>query len=190
VHSLYYSYVFKVGCFLSKKKHRKKRGGAATNPYGGKKIKREYSSNEEENREPIIEEVEEGATTETPNRQELFKELGVLNLSTELITIIIFATFLNLYYVNSLKAQTLDELFGTNFKEDFIDTTNFPRLVNTIFLFTTGVFLVLNYTLLQDNKCEHKNDCNNKEVVSSYKSFLATLFTFLAVTISRDNLED
>lgn len=173
---------------MSKKKHRKKRGGAATNPFGGKKVGREYSS-EEENREPIIEEVEEGATTETPNREELFKELGILNLSIDLITLIVFATFMNLYYVNSLKAQNLDELFNTNFKENFVDTKKFPRLVNTIFLFTTGMFLILNYTLLQENKCEHKDDCNNKEVVSSYKAFLATLFAFLAVIISRDNLE-
>lgn len=174
---------------MSKKKHRKKRGGAATNPYGGKKVEGEDSSREEEIREPIIEEVEEGDTSETPNRQELFKELGTLNLSIDLITIIIFATLMNLYYVNSLKAENLDELFNTNFKDNFVDTTKFPRLINTIFLFTTGIFLILNYTLLQENKCEHKDDCNNKEVVSSYKAFLATLFTFLAVIISRDNLE-
>jgi len=177
-----------VGCFLSKKKHRKKRAGAATNPFGGKKVEKGYSR-EEEKRKPIIEEVEEGDTTETPNREELFKELGIINLSIDLITIIIFATFLNLYYVNSLKAQNLDELFKTNLKDNFVDTTKFPRLINTLFLFTTGTFLILNYTLLQENKCEHKNDCNNKEVVSSYKAFLATLFAFLAVIISRDNLE-
>lgn len=174
---------------MSKKKHRKKRGEAATNPFGGKKVKKEESREENKNREPIIEEVEEGATTETPNRQELFKELGILNLSIDLVTLIVFATLLNLYYVNSLKAETLDELFNTNLKDNFVDTTKFPRITNTIFLITTGLFLIINYNTLQENKCEHKNDCNNKEVVSSYKAFLATLFAFLAVTISRDNLE-
>ena len=89
----------------------------------------------------------------------------------------------------SLKAEILDELFDTDCKNNFIDTTDFPKITNTMFLFTTGMFLILNYTILQKVKCEHKNDFNNKEVVSSYKSFLASLFTFLAVIISRDNLE-
>ncbi|MGN0028061.1 MAG: hypothetical protein ACI33I_13820 [Clostridium sp.] len=176
---------------MCKKKHRKKRGRGASDLFGGRRTeKREDSkTTSKTEREPIIEEVEEGATTETPNREELFEELGIINLSIDLVTIIVIATILNLYYVHSLKAQTLDELFNTNCKENFIDTTNFPIITNTMFLFTTGMFLILNYTILQKNKCEHKNDFNNKEVVSSYKSFLASLFTFLAVIISRDNLE-
>jgi len=180
-----------VGYFLSKRKHRKKRGRGAADLFGGRRVERRTASTTrtQEESEPSIEEVEEGATTETPNMEELFEELGIINLSIDLVTIIVIATILNLYYVHSLKAHILDELFNTNFSDDFIDTTNFPRLTNTMFLFTTGMFLILNYTLLQENKCEHKNDCSNKEVVSSYKSFLASLFTFLAVIISRDNLE-
>lgn len=176
---------------MSKKKHRKKRGRSAASLFGGRRTERRSDSTTttQQEGEPIIEEVEEGDTTETPNRQELLEELGTINLSIDLVTIIVIATILNLYYVHSLKAQTLDELFNTNLKDNFIDTTNFPRITNSMFLFTTGMFLILNYTLLQENKCEHKNDFSNKEVVSSYKSFLASLFTFLAVIISRDNLE-
>jgi hypothetical protein len=172
---------------LSKKKHRKKRGRSAADFFGGRRTDSDTTRQDE--RDPITEDVEEGATTETPNREELLEELGIVNLSIDLITIVVIATILNLYYVYSLKAQSLDELFNTNFKENFIDTTNFPRLTNTMFLFTTGMFLILNYTLLRESKIEHINDCNNKEVISSYKSFLASLFTFLAVIISRDNLE-
>lgn len=173
---------------MSKKKHRKKRGRAAADFFGGRRIERVTDSDttRQEESETV---TEEDSTTEIPNREELLEELGIVNLSIDLVTIIVIATILNLYYVYSLKAQTLDELFNTNFKENFIDTTNFPRLTNTMFLFTTGIFLILNYTLLQESKSEHKNDTNNKEVVSSYKSFLASLFTFLAVVISRDNLE-
>ncbi|MFU7517164.1 hypothetical protein [Clostridium sp. HCS.1] len=176
---------------MSKKKHRKKKGRGATDLFGGRRIEIRIDSTTttDEESEPVIEEVEEGATTETPTREELFEELGIINLSIDLVTIIVIATILNLYYVHSLKAQILDELFNTNCKENFIDTTDFPIITNTMFLFTTGMFLILNYTILQENKCKHKNDFNNKEVVSSYKSFLATLFTFLAVITSRDNLE-
>ncbi|MGG7143069.1 hypothetical protein ACQPVP_06345 [Clostridium nigeriense] len=171
---------------MSKKKHRKKRGRAAADFFGGRRTS--STTKRQEEREPVLEE-EEGATTETPTREELLEELGIIDLSIDLVTIIVIATILNLYYVHSLKAQILDELFNTDFKENFIDTTSFPRLTNTMFLFTTGMFLILNYTLLQESKMEHINDCNNKEVISSYKSFLASIFTFLAVTISRDNLE-
>lgn len=176
---------------LAKKKHIKKRGRGAADLFGGRRIERriDSSTTTQEESEPIIEEVEEGDTTETPNRQELFKELGIINLSIDLVTIVVVATILNLYYVYSLKAQILDELYSTNFSDNFIDTTNFSKITNTMFLFATGMFLILNYTLLQESKCEHKNDYNNEEVVSSYKSFLSSLFTFLAVIISRDNLD-
>ncbi|MDV4150522.1 hypothetical protein R0131_06710 [Clostridium sp. AL.422] len=175
---------------MSKKKYRKKRGRGAEDFFGGERVEIYGDSIEKKRKsEPGKEKNEAEDTTETPTREELFEDLGIINLSIDLVTIAVIATILNLYHVYSLKAQTLDDLFDTNCKENFIDTTNFPKLTNTLFLFTTGTFLVLNYTLLQKNNNEHRNDPNNKEVVSSYKSFLASLFTFLAVIISRDNLE-
>ncbi|MBD7914366.1 hypothetical protein H9660_04340 [Clostridium sp. Sa3CUN1] len=173
---------------MAKKKHRKRRGRAAADLFGGRRAEIIIDSSEttQEESETVM---KDGATTESPNRDELLEELGIVNLSIDLVTIVVIATILNLYYVYSLKAQISDELFNTNFKENFIDTTNFPRLTNTMFLFTTGIFLILNYTLLQESKCEHRNDLNDREVISSWKSFLASLFTFLAVTISRDNLD-
>ena len=174
---------------MAKKKYRKKRGRGSTDLFGGERMQRRCSTTKQRESESTTEDTEEGRTSETPTKEELFEDLGIINLSIDLVTIVVIATILNLYYVYSLKAQTLDELFDTNCKENFIDTTNFPRITNDMFLFTTGTFLILNYTLLQKNKCEHRNECNNKDVVSSYKSFLASLFTFLAVTISRDNLD-
>lgn len=166
---------------MAKKKHRRKRGRSAADLFGGRSA-RTYEK-------PIIEEVEEGQTTEIPDREELLKELDILNLSSNTVTIVILATLLNYYYIQSLKAQTLDELYCTNYSKDFIDTEDFPKIVNTIFLYTTGVFLTLNYTLLQEIKCDHIDDLNNKEVMVAYRSFLASLFTMLAVIVSRNNLE-
>ncbi|WP_066891817.1 hypothetical protein [Clostridium nigeriense] len=167
----------------------KKRRRKAADLFGGRKA---YRNKEPivDNNEPIIEEVEEGATTEgQQTREELLKELGILNLSIDTVAVILFATFLNFYYVNSLKAQVLDELYNTNFEGNFIDTTDFPKIINTLFLYGTGVFLTLNYTLLQEIKCDNINDMNNKEVLVAWRSFLASLFTFLAVITSRNNLE-
>ena len=166
---------------MTKKKHRRKRGRSAADFFGGRST-RTYEK-------PIIEEIEEGQTTEAPDREELLKELDILNLSSNTVTIVILATLLNYYYIQSLKAQTLDELYCTNYSKDFIDTEDFPKIVNTIFLYTTGVFLTLNYTLLQEIKCNHIDDLNNEEVMAAYRSFLASLFTMLAVLVSRNNLE-
>lgn len=171
---------------MAKKKHRKK-GAREAAFFGGRRT--DPPTRVSENIEPIIEEVEKGAKTETHNRKDLLEQLGISNLTIDLVIIVIFATFLNLYVESSSKAKTLDELFNTNFRENFIDTTNFPSIINSIFLFTSGVFLILNYTLLQESKYKHRNDCNNKEVVSAWKDFLSSLFVFLSVVISRDNLE-
>lgn len=171
---------------MDKRKHRHvrrrpRRGRSAADFFGGRSAKHyeqvTYNYSKEETK------------TKTPTREELLKELDILNLSSNTVSIVIIATFLNFYYIQSLKAQTLDELYGTNFSEDFVDTEDFPKIINTIFLYTTGVFLILNYTLLQEIKCNHIDDLDNKEVLVAYRSFLASIFTMLAVTTSRNNLE-
>lgn len=175
---------------MAKKKHRKVRGRSATHLFGGRRIRRrDYVRRKNMEGKPETEEREEDASAESSNREDLLEELGILNLSIELVTIVVIATALNLYYVHSLKAQTLDELYDTNLKDSFIDTSNFPRITNTLFLFTTGIFLILNYSLFEESKRENLDNSNDKEVISSYKSFIATLFTFIAVMISRDNLD-
>ena len=175
------------------KKSRRGRGKSATEFFGGRNGRGAYRNNVEtvdENNKPIIEEVEEGQTTQgKQSTEELLAELDILNLSINTITVALLATFMNYYYVHSLKAQVLDELYNTNFEENFIDTTDFPKIVNTLFLYTTGVFLTLNYTLLQYIKCEHIDDMKDKEVIVAWRSFLASVFTFLAVITSRNNLE-
>lgn len=181
MHNLYYRYYFKVGVFLVRKRHHRRRGRAAADFFGGRKIV------EEEIGDVSTEEGKGEGTAQ--NREALLKELGIINLSLETVKLIVLATILNLYYVYSLRAQTIDALCDTNLKDNFIDTRNFPKITNDIFIYTTGVFLVLNYTLFQEIVCEHKDDLDNKEVGAARRSFLASLFTFLAVAISRNNLE-
>lgn len=174
---------------MAKKKHRKKRAKSAADCFGGERTDPIGNTNRSRNGDSIIEEIEGGDRTNTSNRKDLLEELSISNLTIDTITIVFFATLLNLYYESSLKAKTLDKLFNTNFTDNFIDTTNFPRITNTIFLYTSGVFLILKYTLLQESKYKHRNDWNNKEVVSAWKAFLSSLLVFLSVVISRDNIE-
>lgn len=165
---------------MARRRHHRRRGRSAADFFGGRR-------SEEERVDTSTGEVGEESTTSS--REELLKELGIINLSLETVQVIVFATLLNLYYVYSLRAQTIDALCDTDLSNNFIDTTNFPRITNDIFLYTTGVFLTLNYTLFQEIACEHKDDLDNKEVGAARRSFLASLFTFLAVTLSRNNLE-
>lgn len=164
---------------MARRRRHKRRGRSAADFFGGRRAEEERVGTSTGGEE------ESG----TPSREELLKELGIINLSLETVQVIVFATLLNLYYVYSLRAQTIDALCNTDLSDNFIDTTNFPRITNDIFLYTTGVFLILNYTLFQEIACEHKDDLDNKEVGAARRSFLASLFTFLAVTLSRNNLE-
>ena len=165
---------------MARRRYHRRRGRSAADFFGGRR-------SEEERVGASTGKAGEGSTT--TSREELLKELGIINLSLETVKVIVFATLLNLYYVYSLRAQTIDALCDTDLSDNFIDTTNFPRITNDIFLYTTGVFLILNYTLFKEIACEHKDDLDNKEVGAARRSFLASLFTFLAVTLSRNNLE-
>ncbi|WP_195265109.1 hypothetical protein [Clostridium sp. 1001275B_160808_H3] len=124
-----------------------------------------------------------------PNRDELFSQLKTLNLSIDTLYIIILATFLNLYYLYSLKAQVSDQLFNTNESDQFIDTKNFPKITNAMFLYSTGIFLDINYKGLEEAKIASRQSNDKRGIIKAWKSFLSSLLVFLATAISRDNLE-
>lgn len=175
---------------MGKKKYRKNRGKSAAEFFGGRRADESinYTDSRQKQSEKNYESKKKEYTTNA-TEEELLEELGVVNLSIEIVNIIILATFLNLYYTHSLKAQILDALYDTNLSDNFVDTSNFPKITNTVFLFTTGTFLLLNYYLLQESSMKHQNKDDNEDFSGSYKAFLASLFTFLAVVISRDNLD-
>ncbi|MBS6502075.1 MAG: hypothetical protein KH415_10670 [Clostridium sp.] len=124
-----------------------------------------------------------------PNRDELLSQLGTLNLSIDTVYIIVLATLLNLYYLYSLRAGVSDQLFNTNESENFIDTKNFPRITNAMFLYSTGVFLNINYKGLEDARRVSRETNDKRAVIRAWKSFLSSLLIFIATAISRDNLE-
>lgn len=124
-----------------------------------------------------------------PNRDELLSQLGTLNLSIDTVYIIVLATLLNLYYLYSLRAGVSDKLFNTNESENFIDTKNFPRITNAMFLYSTGVFLNINYKGLEDARRVSRETNDKRAVIRAWKSFLSSLLIFIATAISRDNLE-
>lgn len=88
---------------------------------------------------------EEGEDTIKVNRQALIKQLNILGISTQSLYIILIGVLLNIRYVEWNKIKTLDSLNETNYTENIEDLTYVPKLVNRLFLFTTVIFLFINY---------------------------------------------
>lgn len=88
---------------------------------------------------------EDGEDTIKVDRQELIKQLNILGISTKSLYIILIAVLLNIRYVEWNKIKIFDSLNETNYSENIEDLTYVPKLVNRLFLFTTVIFLFINY---------------------------------------------
>lgn len=170
------------------------------NPKNSKKNKNHYSASRETNcfekkhylKNGNSNEAENNDSqndTNASNRDELFSQLNTLNLSIDTLYIIILATFLNLYYLYSLKAEVSDQLFNTNESEKFVDTKDFPRITNAMFLYSTGIFLDVNYKGLEEARIASRQSNDKRGLIRALKSFLSSLLIFIATIINRDNLE-
>ena len=101
------------------------------------------NDNSEKNTDNKANEVNEDAIK--VDRQALIKQLNILGISTQSLYIILFAGLLNIRYVEWSKVKILDSLNETNYTETIEDLTNAPKLTNRLFLFTTVIFLFINY---------------------------------------------
>ena len=104
------------------------------------------NDNSEKNTDNKANEVnEDGEDTIKVDRQALIKQLNILGISTQSLYIILFAVLLNIRYVEWSKVKILDSLNETNYTETIEDLTYAPKLTNRLFLFTTVIFLFINY---------------------------------------------
>ncbi len=101
------------------------------------------NDNSEKNTDNKANEVNEDAIK--VDRQALIKQLNILGISTQSLYIILFAGLLNIRYVEWSKVKILDSLNETNYTETIEDLTDAPKLTNRLFLFTTVIFLFINY---------------------------------------------
>ena len=101
------------------------------------------NDNSEKNTDNKANEVNEDAIK--VDRQALIKQLNILGISTQSLYIILFAGLLNIRYVEWSKVKILDSLNETNYTETIEDLTYAPKLTNRLFLFTTVIFLFINY---------------------------------------------
>lgn len=133
--------------------------------------------------------AEQNANNITPSNAELMKQLGVLNLSLNTLYVILLAVILNINFVKYERAKLLDQINKTNLSKNLPDLSDTPRVTNIMFLYSTGVFLDINYNAFKEVSSVKGKNRNPKAIRRAWKSLLSTILTFIATAISRDNLE-
>ena len=124
------------------------------------------------------------STITDDEKNALIKQIGIANLSELGISLIIYASILNILYIEWQKVRIADQLNSTNYAETLQDLTEVPKGANTIYLFVTAIFtgiLFDNYKTALSQTGENRSE---KEIRDTYKSFIAILLILLATTMN------
>lgn len=117
-------------------------------------------------------------------RNELIKQIGITNLSEFGISLVIYASILNILYLEGQKVKIIDQLNSTNYADTLQDLTEFPKRTNMIFLFVTSIFTGVLYDNYKTALSQTGENRSEKEIRNTYKSFIAILLILLATTMN------
>ena len=118
---------------------------------------------------------------------DLYRQLYILNLSLETIYIVIIAIFLNIEFIKWSRIKILDSINNTKNLEKVGDLSDYPKISNLIYIYATGVFLLINYSEFQN--ISSLEGSTKKERCKGFKAFLSSLLIFIATGLTKDNLE-
>lgn len=124
------------------------------------------------------------STITDEEKNQLIKQIGITNLSEFGIILIIYASILNILYLEWQKVKISDQLNSTNYADTLQDLTEVPKGANTIYLFVTAIFtgiLFDNYKTALSQTGENRNE---KEIRDTYKNFIAILLILLGTTMN------
>ena len=124
------------------------------------------------------------ATNTEEEKYELIKQLGISTLSEFGICLIIYASILNILYLEWQKVKITDQLNSTNYADTLQDLTEEPKGANVIYLFVTAIFtgiLFDNYRTALSQTGENRDE---KEISDSYKRVISILLILLGTTIN------
>lgn len=124
------------------------------------------------------------STITDEEKNQLIKQIGITNLSEFGIILIIYASILNILYLEWQKVRISDQLNSTNYADTLQDLTEVPKGANTIYLFVTAIFtgiLFDNYKTALSQTGENRNE---KEIRDTYKNFIAILLILLGTTMN------
>lgn len=135
------------------------------------------------------EKTKDDTTTADISNEELIKQLKVLNLSIDTLYVVLLGISLNINYLKGEKVKLLDAINKSNLSEGLPDLSKTNRITSIMFLYSSGIFLDINYKAFKEASSLKGNKRDAKLVRRTWKSYLAALLTFIASGISRDNLE-
>ncbi|WP_195987262.1 hypothetical protein [Clostridium sp. D53t1_180928_C8] len=117
-------------------------------------------------------------------RNQLIKQIGISNLSEFGICLVIYASILNIQYLEWSKVKILDQLNSTNYAETLQDLTEVPRGANILYLFVISIFTGVLYDNYQTALSQTGENRSEKEIRDTYKRFIAILLMLLATTMN------
>lgn len=120
------------------------------------------------------------------SREELFKQLNILNISYDSLLLILVAVILNIEFVSGERTKLLDQLNNTNISDSLPDLSRIPIISNEIFLLVTSIFLFINYDAYET---AIEDDVSQKDQSKAFRAFISSFLILVATSISRGNLE-
>ena len=81
------------------------------------------------------------SSTTEEEKAELLNQIGILDLSLFGVYLIIYASILNIKYLEWQKVQILDQLNESNYSDLIGDLSEVPKNANIIYLFVTSILL-------------------------------------------------
>lgn len=124
------------------------------------------------------------STITDEEKNQLIKQIGITNLSEFGIILIIYASILNILYLEWQKVKISDQLNSTNYADTLQDLIEVPKGTNVIYLFVIAIFtgiLFDNYKTALSQTGENRNE---KEIRDTYKNFIAILLILLGTTMN------
>lgn len=123
------------------------------------------------------------------NTKELLENLKSINLSFDTVIIILIAIILNLYYIYRTRIDLLDVINSTECGANLPNVSKLPEFANTLFLYSTAVFLMINYNDYIKKTMISPNKRDVVAIEKSYNTFFASILAYIATVISRRNFD-
>ena len=121
-------------------------------------------------------------------RSDLLNQIGILDLSSFGVYLIIYAASLNIQYLEWQKIKILDQLNESNYSDMMQDLSEVPKNANVIYLFVTAIFTGIIFNNYRSVLSQIGEERNEKEIENAYKSVIAILLILLGTTINFDVL--
>lgn len=129
------------------------------------------------------------SSAEQINTEEVLQNLKSINLSFNTVIIILIAIILNLYYIYRTRVDLLDVINRTKCGANLPNVSKLPEFANTLFLYSTAVFLMINYNDYIKKTMISPNKRDEVAIEKSYNTFFSSILAYIATVISRRNFD-